>query len=154
VNPEFPATAADAAIGWVLYDGECPLCTGAAARFAPLLQRHRFRLAPLQTPWVRSRLDLAPDAPLTEMKLLAADGSAHGGAEALVQIARRIWWAWPLFAFAHLPGAMNLLRALYRRLAAKRHCLDRACQLHALPGRQRTVPAKPRHVHRVFFEMP
>jgi predicted DCC family thiol-disulfide oxidoreductase YuxK len=129
VNPEFSATVADAAPGWVLYDGDCPLCTGAAARFAPLLRRHRFRLAPLQTDWVRRRLALPPDAPLAEMKLLAADGSVYGGAEALVQIARRIWWAWPLFALAHIPGAMILLRAGYGRLASNRHCFGRACQL-------------------------
>ena len=134
MNPEFPATAADSIIGWVLYDGECPLCTGAAAWFARLLQRHRFRLAPLQTDWVRLRLDLAPDAPLPEMRLLAADGRVYGGAEALVQIARRIWWASPVFALAHLPGGMILLHGFYRRLAANRHCLGGACRLPK-PGR-------------------
>ena len=131
--------------GWVLYDGDCPLCRAAVVRFASLLHRHRFQCAPLQTPWVQVQLGLKPGEPLDEMKLLAADGQIFGGAEALVQIARRIWWAWPLFALAQIPGAMILLRAIYRRVAANRQCLGGACQ------------AKPRARHRAattFLEMP
>lgn len=115
--------------GWVLFDGECSLCTGAAARFAPLLRRHHFDLAPLQAPWVRKRLGLKPNGPLVEMKLLAGDETIFGGADALVQIARRIWWAWPLFALAQIPGAMILFRAIYRYVAANRNCFGNACQL-------------------------
>ena len=151
--------------GWVLYDGDCPLCRAAVVRFAPLLHRHGFQCAPLQTPFIwsaglptrreevgstntpgrRPALCLTPGEPLDEMKLLAADGNIFGGADALVQIARRIWWAWPLFALAQIPGAMILLRAIYRRVAANRQCLSGACQV------------KPRTRHRAattFLEMP
>ena len=97
----------EAAKAWVFYDGECPLCTGAAARFAPLLRRHHFDLAPLQTPWVQKRLVFEPDGTLDEMKLLAENGRIYGGADAPPQIARKIWWAWPLFAISHLPGVKH-----------------------------------------------
>ena len=107
----------------MLYDGQCQLCLNAVSRFGATLRRHHFDLAPLQTPWVRQRLGLRPDQPLTEMKLLAADGRIFGGADALAQIARRIWWAWPLFAASRIPGVMFIFRAIYRRLAAKRHCI-------------------------------
>jgi predicted DCC family thiol-disulfide oxidoreductase YuxK len=80
------------------------------------------------------------------MKLLAADGQVYGGADALAQIARRIWWAWPLFAIAQIPGALVLLRAIYRHLAANRHCLNGACAIQK--------PLTHHHVTRVFFEMP
>jgi predicted DCC family thiol-disulfide oxidoreductase YuxK len=131
--------------GWVLYDGECPLCTKAATRFSSLLQRHHFELAPLQAPWVQRRLELKPGEPLVEMKFLAADGRVFGGAVALLEIARRIWWAWPLFALAQIPGATPLAGWVYRRIAANRHCLGGAC----------TVKKRGRH-HGVtsFFEMP
>jgi predicted DCC family thiol-disulfide oxidoreductase YuxK len=114
----------EAAQGWVFYDGDCPLCIGAAARFAPMLRHHHFDLAPLPAVWVRQRAGLEPEEPLAEMKLLAADGWIYGGADALVQIARRIWWAWPLFALAQIPGTMILFRAIYRRVAANRNCMN------------------------------
>src|SRR5277367_6740877 len=104
-------------------------CTGAVARFAPMLRRHHFDLAPLQMPWTQQRLGLKPDAPLVEMKLLTEDGQIYGGADALAQIARRIWWAWPLFALAQIPGTAILLRKIYQRIAANRNCIDNGCQL-------------------------
>ena len=127
MNTKIPDKAAEAAQGWVLYDGECLLCTGAAARFAPMLRRHHLDRAPLQTPWVRQRLGLKPNEPLPEMKLLANDGQVYGGADALLQIARRIWWAWPLFTISFLPGVKNLLRAAYRKIAERRNCINGQC---------------------------
>jgi predicted DCC family thiol-disulfide oxidoreductase YuxK len=119
----------EAAQGWVLYDGNCSLCANAVTRFAPMLRRHHFDLVPLQTPWVQKRLGLKLNEPPAEMKLLASDKTIYGGADALVQIARHIWWASPLFALAKIPGALILLRAIYRRIAANRHCLSGVCDL-------------------------
>ncbi|HSY74670.1 MAG TPA: hypothetical protein VK810_04305, partial [Dongiaceae bacterium] len=73
--------------------------------------------------WVRERLGLKPDSELTEMKLLAADGKIYGGADALLQIARQIWWAWPLFALAKIPGMIFTFRAIYRCIESRWHCL-------------------------------
>lgn len=115
--------------GWVLYDGECSLCTRAASRFAPILKRHQFDFAPLQAVWVRERLGLKTDEPLAEMKLLTAGGQIYGGVAALVQLARRVWWAWPFFALAQIPGGMTILGAAYRWLAARRDCRGGACRL-------------------------
>lgn len=115
--------------GWIFYDGECQFCISNVRRHEKLLRRHGFEPATLQTPWVRERLGLKPDSELTEMKLLAADGRIYGGADALLQIAQQIWWAWPLFALAKIPGMIFLLRAIYRRVAANRHCLDGKCKM-------------------------
>jgi predicted DCC family thiol-disulfide oxidoreductase YuxK len=129
MNAVIPKRMTETARGWVFYDGECSLCAGAAARFAPMLRRHHFGLTPLQTPWVQKRLGLKSGEPPVEMKLLAANGQIYGGADALLQIARRIWWAWPWFALAKIPGAMFLFRAIYRRFAANRKCHGNACQV-------------------------
>jgi predicted DCC family thiol-disulfide oxidoreductase YuxK len=129
VNVAIPEQAVEAAQGWVLYDGECPLCTGAAAKFAPMLRRHHFDLSPLQTPWVQKQLGLKPNETLDEMKLLADDGQVYGGADALAQIARKIWWAWPLFAISHLPGVKPLLHAGYRQIATRRNCIGDSCKV-------------------------
>jgi predicted DCC family thiol-disulfide oxidoreductase YuxK len=124
-----PEQAGEAAQGRVFYDGDCPLCTRAVMRFVPMLRRHHFDFAPLQAMWVQKRLGLKPGEPLVEMKFLAADGQIYGGADALAQMARLIWWAWPLFALVQIPGVMILLRAIYRRAAANRNCIGDACQL-------------------------
>jgi predicted DCC family thiol-disulfide oxidoreductase YuxK len=115
--------------GWVLYDGECSLCISLARRFDSLLLSRGFRLTPLQTPWVRERLSFQAGAPFTEMGLLTTDGRAFGGADAIVEIARRIWWGRPFFVLAQIPGARPVLRAGYRRIADRRHCLGGACRM-------------------------
>lgn len=127
MNAKIPAP--DTANGWLLYDGDCALCRGAARRFENLLNGHGFNLTPLQTPWARERFHLAEGERPEEMILLLPDDREFGGADAYVQIARRIWWAWPFYAFSHIPGVMLLLRAVYRRIAANRYCYDGACRL-------------------------
>jgi predicted DCC family thiol-disulfide oxidoreductase YuxK len=131
--------------GWVFYDGECPLCLNTAARFAALLGRHGLQLATLQTPWVQRRLGLKPGEPLAEMKLLTIDGRVFGGADALLQIARQIWWAWLLFALMQIPGAKPMLRLVYRKVAANRQCLGGRCNIKSR-GRHHGVTT--------FFKMP
>jgi len=131
---------------WIFYDGDCRFCTAAATRFAPLLHRHYFELAPLQTARAREQLGLNPGEPLTEMKLLAEDGRIFCGADALLRIARKIWWAWPLVVLAQIPGAKFLFRTAYERFAANRHCLNGIC-----PMPQKSVH---RNITTTFFEMP
>jgi predicted DCC family thiol-disulfide oxidoreductase YuxK len=131
--------------GWIFYDGDCALCTATASRFSPLLNRHHFNLAPLQSPWAMERIGAKPEEPLPEMKLLAADGNIFGGADALLQIAKQIWWAWPLFALAQIPGVKIFRRAAYRRVAANRLYLSGLCGFHPKASHHRTI---------VFFEMP
>jgi predicted DCC family thiol-disulfide oxidoreductase YuxK len=112
----------DNKIGWVLYDGECSLCTRWARRFDRTLRHHGFALATLQS-------KRAGNFDLSEMRVVTPDGRAFGGADAVIEIARRIWWACPLFALAQIPGVMPLFRAVYRWLAANRHCIGGACSI-------------------------
>lgn len=113
--------------GWLLYDGECPLCSALAIRAARVVRPRGFTLATLQTPWVRERLGLRSGEPLTEMRVLTADGDALGGADALVYLAGRIWWAWPLSVVGRLPLAMPLLRRAYGWVARHRPRRAPAC---------------------------
>jgi len=128
VNTEKTVITAESRNGeWVLYDGECSFCTSFARRFENTLTRRGFGIAPLQTPWAAQRLGLKAGSPPVEMTVLRADGSLAGGARGVVYLARKIWWALPLFIFAQLPGAMRLLDWGYRFIAARRHCLTGAC---------------------------
>ena len=127
MQTEFDTLVENPKRGWLFYDGECPLCVGAVRRIGPALRKRHFGLATYQAPWVRARLGLQPGELPEEMKLLAADEQIYGGADAQVLLAKAIWWMWPLFAFAQIPGAMFLLRANYRWVAANRYCLSGMC---------------------------
>ena len=113
--------------GWVFYDGQCPLCVWLARRFLFVLRRRGFQSIPLQTPWVRARLGLDEEDGLEEMLVLTLGGALHGGAEAVVYLAHRIWWAWPVYALSRLPGAMALLRWGYRWIAESRGYSGERC---------------------------
>jgi predicted DCC family thiol-disulfide oxidoreductase YuxK len=124
-----------ASAGWLFYDADCPFCTSTAQRLAPVLVPHGFALAPLQDPRVAGLLGLPQSELLREMRLLTAEGKQYGGAEAAVAIARRIWWAWPLYALAQIPGIKTILRAGYRYIAERRSCPGSACPLNSPPNK-------------------
>jgi predicted DCC family thiol-disulfide oxidoreductase YuxK len=120
MNPRL--TEASGVKGWVLFDGQCAFCTNLVRRFTPLLHRYHFELAPLQTPWVRERLAVTDKDLLSEMRFLTAQGEVHGGADALICIARQIWWSRPLGWLASLPLIRAGLHEAYRWIARHRHC--------------------------------
>ncbi len=114
--------------GWVLYDGDCHLCTSMARRFRRLLAGRHFELLPLQTSWVKRQLAL-PDAELlVEMRFLRPDGKFFGGADALLEIARYFWWAWPLRQLGCIPPVTKMLRAGYQWVAKNRNCTNHVCR--------------------------
>jgi predicted DCC family thiol-disulfide oxidoreductase YuxK len=120
---------ADWLTGWVLYDAECPFCRRWAARFEKILTLHGFDLSPLQSPWVRECFDLPELELFSRLRVLTRDGRDLTGAEALVFIARHIWWAWPLYPISKLPGFLPLGRILYDRIASSRS-RDCSCAAH------------------------
>ena len=95
--------------GWILYDGKCPSCTASARGFSRVFRRRGYLFLPLQTEWVMQRLALEPGALLEEMHVLTNDSRDIAGADAVIFLARQIWWAWPVVAFAQLPGMHELL---------------------------------------------
>jgi predicted DCC family thiol-disulfide oxidoreductase YuxK len=118
--------------GWVCYDAECGVCVRLAERFNKTLARRRFELVALQAEWVRARLGLDDSELLAEMRLLKPDGRIIGGADALLEISREFWWAWPLRQMGRVPAAMKLFRAGYRWIARRRHCAGGACGARSL----------------------
>ena len=108
--------------GWVFYDADCAFCTSLARWLEPTLLRRGFHCAALQEPWVGIVLGLPREELLTELRVRASGGKVLGGAEALLHLARHIWWAWPLYALAQIPSPREVFRAAYRSIAARRHC--------------------------------
>lgn len=113
--------------GWVLYDAQCRLCVGLAGRSAALLASQGFELLPLQTPWVETQLRLDREQLLTEMRLLLPDGRFFGGADAVLEISRSFWWAWPLHAMGRIETLRTILHAGYAWLARHRSCVRGVC---------------------------
>src|SRR5688572_1660014 len=97
----------------VFYDADCQFCVNTARRFERVLARRRVALVPLQIAGAAATFGVPDDQLLAEMRLRLDDGTVFGGAAAVAEIARRIWWAWPLWALSRLPGAMRPLRATY-----------------------------------------
>ena len=113
--------------GWVFFDADCVFCTKIARWLAPILQQRGLQLAPLQDPRVGALLGMPREQLLLEMRFLLNDGSQFGGADAVVALAREIWWARPLVWLTKIPGMMDLLRTGYRAIAANRSCNSTAC---------------------------
>jgi len=123
--------------GWVFFDRDCTVCTSLARRFRRPLEKRGFGLAALQDPRVQALLAVSPKDLLREMRVATADGKIYGGADAVVFLARQIWWAWPLFAAAKLPGVPWLLDACYRWFADHRTCVAGLCSVS--PKKRRTT---------------
>jgi len=108
--------------GWLFFDADCAFCIALARRMARILVPRGFALAPLQDRRVADLLGLPQEELLREMRVLTVAGKHYGGADAVIFLASCVWWAWPLVALAQLPGVTSLLRAAYRRIAARRSC--------------------------------
>lgn len=108
--------------GWVFYDAGCVFCTSLARWLEPALLRCGFHRAALQEPWAAIVLGLSREELLTELRVRTANGKILGGADALIFVARHIWWAWPIYALAQIPSPRDCFRAAYRWFAARRHC--------------------------------
>jgi predicted DCC family thiol-disulfide oxidoreductase YuxK len=113
--------------GWLFFDAECVFCTRMARWLAPILERRGLALAPLQDPRVGALLGLPHDNLMREMHLLLPDGARYGGADAVVALAREIWWGRPLVWIAKVPGMMGVLRGWYHVIAANRSCAAENC---------------------------
>jgi predicted DCC family thiol-disulfide oxidoreductase YuxK len=120
----------------VLYDRDCGVCSHVARTLVSADTAHRLDLVALQVAQL-------PDQPSREelMGMLharASDGRWFKGAEASVEIARRVPMLWPLSVYAKLPLAMPVLDLMYRAFADNRHTISRLLGLKVcrVPDRQ------------------
>jgi predicted DCC family thiol-disulfide oxidoreductase YuxK len=107
----------------VLYDRDCGVCSHVARTLVRADTQHRLSLVALQV------AQLPDQPPLNELMDMLHARDAAGrwfkGAEASVEIARRVPMLWPLGIYARLPLAMPTLDALYRVFAENRHTISR-----------------------------
>src|ERR1700757_2315403 len=93
---EFTDRKERTARGWLFFDADCRFCTRIAKWLPPILRRRRPGVAPLQDPRVGALLGMPRSELLKELRFLMSDGTHAGGANAVLSVAREIWWARPL----------------------------------------------------------
>jgi len=122
------ATAGTSEPVHVIYDGECAFCRRSVERIRRLDRRDRFEYVPSQSPDLLARFpQLARHDLNSGMRVVLPGGTAHAGADAVYQIARRLprtaWFAW----LYRVPGARWLARRAYAWVAARRHRFALQC---------------------------
>jgi predicted DCC family thiol-disulfide oxidoreductase YuxK len=115
--------------GWLFFDAECGFCTRTAQWLLPILTRRGLGVAPLQDPRVAALLGLSEEELLRELRFLLSDGRQFGGADAVLAVAREIWWGRPLVWLAEVPGMIPVLRRAYHWIAARRSCAAMRCEI-------------------------
>ena len=108
--------------GWIFYDADCSSCNELAIRFENFFAERGFHFEPLQHEWVQQRLNLTKEEALQEMRVLTSTGEVFGGVDAVIFLARQVWWAAPLAWLSRLPMIHAILDRLYRWVAAHRTC--------------------------------
>ena len=126
---EFTDRKERSARGWLFFDAECGFCTRIARWLSPILRRRGLGVAPLQDARVGALLGMSRRELLKELRFLMSDGTHAGGANAVLAVAREIWWARPVIWLAALPGMMSVLDAGYRWVAARRGCSSELCEV-------------------------
>ena len=115
--------------GWLFFDAECAFCTRTARWLRPILERRGLAVAALQDPRVGALLGVPKTELLRELRFLLSDGRQFGGADAVLAVAREIWWGRPLVWLAAIPGMMGRLRRGYYWFAGRRSCAAMRCEI-------------------------
>jgi alginate O-acetyltransferase complex protein AlgI len=126
IHPTSPTTARR---GVIYYDASCGLCSSGAVRMQQIYGKRGFAVAPLQDPGVAEMLGLPAGEIPEEMKVRTADGRVFGGVDALLYLARFVWWMLPLWVIAQVPRMHQVLDWGYRWIARHRHQLNQTCAL-------------------------
>lgn len=115
--------------GWVLYDGDCGVCSRWVTRSQPLLARLGLAIAPLQSFWVDKATGLPQDVLLTDIRLLLNDGTLVSGANVYRYVLRRFWWSYPGYLLSVAPGFNAVFDWAYRTFAQHRMRISASCAL-------------------------
>jgi len=93
------------------------------------LRKRGFEIAPLQSDWVRQKLQLNEADLLQDLRLLLASGEQIQGADTYRYAMKRIWWAYPIYLFSIAVLCRNIFDWSYRKFAAHRHRISDAYKM-------------------------
>jgi predicted DCC family thiol-disulfide oxidoreductase YuxK len=107
---------------WLFFDRECEFCARMAAWLSRPMKSRGLAVAPLQDPRVGVLLGLSREELRRAIRFVVADGKQYLGADAMLAVARELWWARPLLWLSNAPGMLPVMRAGYRWVAQWRRC--------------------------------
>jgi len=82
----------------IMFDGFCVLCSGIARFIQKNDRKHQFRLIPIQGEEGSKVLDsLEASGAIPDTVILIRDGAIHTKSDAVLRIASRLRFPWPLF---------------------------------------------------------
>ena len=104
----------------ILFDGYCVLCSGTARFIKKNDRRHRFHLVPIQgEEGSKVMASLKKSGSIPDTVILIRKGAIHIKSDAVLRIAARLRFPWPLFSvFFIIPGFIR--DAIYDLVAKKR----------------------------------
>ncbi len=120
----------------LVYDGSCPICTGAKGWIERRAIPGAFEFLACQSPDRARRFPALPEAACLEaMQLVLPGGTILAGDRAIPEILARLRrWRW-LAAVFRLPGVTRLAPRVYAWVARHRYAIS-----HALPCAPRSGP--------------
>jgi predicted DCC family thiol-disulfide oxidoreductase YuxK len=111
----------------LIYDGECPMCAGAAAWIQRRALPGTFEFLACQSPERARRFpELAEATCLEAMQLVLPEGGILSGDLAIPKILARLRGWWWLAAAFRLPGVGRVAPQVYRWVARHRHVISHA----------------------------
>lgn len=113
--------------GWLFFDAECAFCTRMAGWLAGPMRHYGLAVAPLQDPRVGALLGLSRQELMRAIRFVFEDGRQYAGADALIAVARKLWWARPLVWLSSFPGMIHAMRRAYRWWAERSRCHAHHC---------------------------
>jgi predicted DCC family thiol-disulfide oxidoreductase YuxK len=100
--------------------------------------KNRIHIQPWQAiPQIMSALGLTDADGMEQVWFVNGDGRLTGGAAAVNEALKWVWWGRPLATLYHLPGIKQLQDRVYRWVAANRHRLP-GSSLQCNPARPPT----------------
>ena len=116
-------------LGWVLYDAACGFCSWWIPFWRKTIQRTGYDIAPVQSKWVKDKLNLPTDKLNNDIRLLLKNGTLINGADAYIFGMKRVWWSRPLGLFLGLPGIRWVTWRFYKLFNRNRFFISKACRL-------------------------
>jgi predicted DCC family thiol-disulfide oxidoreductase YuxK len=115
--------------GWILYDGACGFCFRWVHFWKKTVELRGFAIKDLQSASAEGILQIPQENLLDDIRVLTSNGNVESGADAYLNVTRRIWWAWPFYAIFSLPGFNSILWWGYRWFNRNRYRISSHCPL-------------------------
>jgi predicted DCC family thiol-disulfide oxidoreductase YuxK len=116
-------------VGWILYDGECGFCYRWVHFWESVVAPRGFAVMDLQSASSANLVQISRENLLDDIRVLTRSGKLKSGADAYLYVARRIWWAWPLYAIFSMPVFNSILWRGYKWFNRNRYRISRHCPL-------------------------